>query len=211
MPQQVWQPMPQQQKQPASEQQSQPTTMPQQVWQPAPMPQQQTLPIPIPHQPQQVWRPASMQQKLLTPIPQQPQQVWQPAPMPQQKKQPAAEQQLQPTAMPQKQPVAMPQQLWHLAQKQLALMSPQKHFESTEDGGSGSSQASIVEQSVLIPIYSYSSKSRYENGKTVFSQTRYTPGEAMPVDSGSAPKNKHVGIAEPSIYPPLVKDPSRKI
>ncbi|KAK6300624.1 hypothetical protein J4Q44_G00287220 [Coregonus suidteri] len=87
-------------------------------------------------------------------------------------------------------------------------MSQQKHYESTEDGASSSSQASIVEQSVLIPIYFYSSKSRYGKGKTVFSQTRYTPSEVMPVDSGNAPKDNHVGITEPSLYPPLVNDPA---
>ncbi|KAM9492939.1 uncharacterized protein ACWYII_004627 [Salvelinus alpinus] len=159
-----------------------------------------------------MWHPALIPQKQPVAESQQnepatiPQQVRYPAQMSQQRK--------QHTAMPQQQLIPMPQQLWHVAQmpqKQLAPMSPQKHYESTEDGASGSSQASIVEQSGVIPIYSYSSKSRYENGRTVFSQTHYTPWEAMPVDSGDAPKDSYVGIGAPSIYPPLVKDSERKL
>ena len=96
-----------------------------------------------------------------------------------------------------------------MPQKQLAPMSQQKHYESTEDGASGSSQASIVEQSGVIPISSYSSKSHYKNGRTVFSQISYTPREAMSVDSGNAPKDGYVSIGAPSIYPTLVKDSAR--
>ena len=175
---------------------------PHNMWYPAKMVQKQQVAAltAMPQTHQQVWHPAEFpqQQEQPTAVPQQ---VWHPAQMPQQRK--------QHTAMPQHQLTPMPQQLWHVAQlpqKQLAPMSQQKHYESTEDGASSNTQASIVEQSGVIPIYSYSSKSHYENGRTVFSQTRYTPREAMPVDSGSAPKDSFVGTGAPSVYPSLVKD-----
>ncbi|XP_064862828.1 uncharacterized protein LOC135563666 [Oncorhynchus nerka] len=173
---------------------------PQQVWYPAQIPlhqkqpaaeaQPQTQPTTVP---QQVWHPAHMlQQKQLSAVPQQ---VWHPAHM-----------------LQQTQPSAVPQQVWHPAQmplQQLAPMSQQKHYESTEDA-SGSSQASIVERSGVIPSSSYSSKS-HKNGRTVFSQISYTPREAMPVDSGNAPKDGYVSIGAPSIYLTLVKDSAREI
>ncbi|XP_070966338.1 transcription factor SPT20 homolog [Oncorhynchus clarkii lewisi] len=238
IPQQAWYPAqnPQQQKQlatmlqkptaPMPQPQKQQATMPLQVWHPAQMPQQQKQPATEPKQqieqtamPQplaELWHPDQFLQKQKQPVPMHlpqneltaiPRQLWQTAQMPQQHKQPAAMLQ-QVWHLAQKQPVPMPQQphnVWYPAK----MVQKQQHYKSTEDGASSSTQASIVEQSGAIPIYSYSSKSHYENGRTVFSQTRYTPREAMPVDSGNAPKDSYVGIAAPSVNPSLVKDSAR--
>ncbi|XP_042166753.1 transcriptional regulator DEF1-like [Oncorhynchus tshawytscha] len=208
--QQVWHPAQMSKNRTATEpQQKQPSTTPQQAWHPAQNPLQQKQPATEPQQKELT----AMPQKLQASILQQPPLVWHPSQFPQQKELAVEPQQVRyPAQMAQQLPNPIHQQLWHVAQisqQQLAPLSQQKHYESTEDA-SGSSQASI-EQSGVIPISSYSSKSHYKNGRTVFSQISYTPREAMPVDSGNAPKDGYVSIGAPSIYPTLVKDSARKI
>ncbi|KAK6300626.1 hypothetical protein J4Q44_G00287240 [Coregonus suidteri] len=170
--------------------QKQPTTMPQQEWHPAQIPQQQKQPVPIP---QQLKFPRSNRPLNLRSSRRNPPQYLSKCGIQlnfriQLKF--SAESNRPPCLyhIPQKQPTTMPQQEWHPAQKN----RPQQQKKQPSQ-------------------YPSNSKSRYENGKTVFSQTRYTPGEVMPVDSGNSLKDNHVDIAAPSIYPPLVKDPARKI
>ncbi|XP_071245572.1 uncharacterized protein DDB_G0285291-like [Salvelinus alpinus] len=199
--------MPQQLNQPPTEPQKELTSMPQQVWYRAKMLQQQNHLAAMPQMPLLMWHPAQFPQQELAVEPQQQQELavdsqQELAVEPQQELAVEPQQVRYPAQMPQQQPNYVPQQLWHVAQmpqQQLVPMSLQKHYESTEDGASSNSQFQI------------SSKSHYENGRTVFSQTRYTPREAMPVDSGNAPNDSNVGIFEPSTYPPLVKDPTRNI
>ncbi|XP_029512182.2 putative transcriptional regulator cudA [Oncorhynchus nerka] len=190
------------------------------VWHPSKFPQQQKE-LAVEPQQQKELAVEPQQQKELAVEPQQqkelavePQQQKELAVEPQQQKELAVEPQVSyPAQLAQQLPNPIPQQLWHVAQisqQQLAPMSQQKHYESTEDA-SGSSQASIVERSGVIPSSSYISKSHYKNGRTGVSQISYTPREAMPVDSGNAPKDGYVSIGAPSIYPTLVKDSAREI
>uniref|UniRef100_A0A665UMU4 Uncharacterized protein n=1 Tax=Echeneis naucrates TaxID=173247 RepID=A0A665UMU4_ECHNA len=76
-----------------------------------------------------------------------------------------------------------------------------------EAGNSGSSNGETAEQvfsdvSDLEPIYSFSSRSRYQRGRAVFAQTRYIPGEPapplMPVSSDVSKKSVQSGSEAPA-------------
>ncbi|CAJ1057292.1 acanthoscurrin-1-like [Xyrichtys novacula] len=47
------------------------------------------------------------------------------------------------------------------------------------DSGDGGSEPIFSDVSDLDPVYAFSSRSRYQRGRAVFAQSRYTPGEAL--------------------------------
>ncbi|CAJ1057295.1 Hypothetical predicted protein [Xyrichtys novacula] len=60
-------------------------------------------------------------------------------------------------------------------------------------GGEGSAGPIFSDVSDLDPVYAFSSRSRYQKGRAVFAQSRYTPGEAL--------------VQPMPIYRPVIKNP----
>lgn len=58
--------------------------------------------------------------------------------------------------------------------------APQDEVWSSGSAGEEISEPVFSDVSDLEPVYSFSSRSKYQRGRAVFAQTRYTPGESVP-------------------------------
>ncbi|CAK6966382.1 fibroin heavy chain-like [Scomber scombrus] len=67
-------------------------------------------------------------------------------------------------------------------------------FVTSSDAGDESPEPVFSDVSDLEPVYAFSSRSRYQRGRAMYTKTRYTPGEPGPVDmsvSGDASKTSN--------------------